>query len=56
MMFWTIIAPELTLAWAMRQWFGAWEIRDAVNGTTSREGWCHKTFRRHTVLTHVKQD
>ena len=38
MMFWTVIAPELTLAWAMRQWFGAWEIMDAVNGTTSREG------------------
>src|SRR6266511_1000814 len=30
--FWTIIAPELILAWAVRQWFAAWEIRDTVNG------------------------
>src|SRR5258705_12093184 len=37
MMIWTIIAPELILAWAVRQWFAAWEIRDAVNG--SEEGW-----------------
>jgi len=36
MMFWTVIAPELILAWAVRQWFAAWEIRDTVNGT--REG------------------
>ena len=36
MMFWTIVAPELILAWAVRQWFAAWEIRDTVNGT--REG------------------
>ena len=33
MMFWTIIGPELILAWAVRQWFAAWEIRDTVNGT-----------------------
>jgi len=32
MMIWTIIAPELILAWAVRQWFAAWEIRDTVNG------------------------
>src|SRR5258705_9876175 len=37
MMIWAIIAPELILAWAVRQWFGAWEIRDTVNG--SEEGW-----------------
>jgi len=37
MMIWTIIAPELILAWAVRQWFAAWEIRDIVNG--SDEGW-----------------
>src|SRR6266508_1097156 len=36
MMFWTVIAPELVLAWAVRQWFAAWEIRDTVNG--AREG------------------
>ena len=33
MMFWTIIAPELILAWAVRQWYGAWEIKDTVNGS-----------------------
>jgi len=37
MMIWTIIAPELILAWAVRQWFAAWEIRDSVNGL--EEGW-----------------
>ncbi len=36
MMFWTVIAPELVLAWAVRQWFAAWEIRDTVN--CSHEG------------------
>ena len=35
-MFWTMIAPELILAWAVRQWYAAWDIRDTVNGT--REG------------------
>ena len=29
---WTIIAPELILAWAVRQWFAARKIRDTVNG------------------------
>src|SRR6266545_2353826 len=37
-MFWTIIAPELILAWAVRQWFAAREIRDAVNGPGTSEG------------------
>src|SRR5258707_6044112 len=37
MMIWSIIAPELILAWAVRQWFAAWEIRDTGNG--SEEGW-----------------
>ena len=53
MMIWTIIAPELILAWAVRQWFAAWEIRDTVNG--SEEGWLtgikqtiHGWFRRGT--------
>jgi len=32
-MFWTVVAPELILAWAVRQWFAAWEIRDTVNGS-----------------------
>ncbi len=31
LMFWTIVAPELVLAWAVRQWFGAREIRDIYN-------------------------
>ena len=30
-MFWTVIAPELILAWAVRQWFAAREIRDIYN-------------------------
>src|SRR5260221_13913837 len=33
MMIWTIITPELILAWAVRQWFAAWGIRAAVNGS-----------------------
>src|SRR6266511_427564 len=37
MMFWTIVAPELILAWAVRQWYAAWEIRDTVNGTEEGE-------------------
>src|SRR5258708_16490019 len=37
MMIWTIIAPELILALAVKQWVAAWEIRDTVNG--SEEGW-----------------
>ena len=30
-MFWTIVAPELILGWAVRQWFAAKEIRDLYN-------------------------
>jgi hypothetical protein len=30
-MFWMIIAPELVLAWAVRQFFAAREIRDEYN-------------------------
>jgi len=30
-MFWTIVAPELILGWAVRQWFAAKEIRDFYN-------------------------
>jgi len=30
-LFWTVIAPELILAWAVRQWFAAREIRDIYN-------------------------
>jgi len=38
LMFWMIVAPELVLAWAVRQFFAAKEIRDAYNN--SREGKC----------------
>jgi len=31
MMFWTIVAPELILAWAVRQWLAARRIRDIFN-------------------------
>ena len=31
MMFWMIVAPELVLAWAVRQYFGAKDIRDTYN-------------------------
>ena len=31
LMFWTIVAPELVLAWAVRQWFAAREITDIYN-------------------------
>ena len=31
MMFWALIAPELILAWAVRQWFAASHIRDLYN-------------------------
>ena len=31
LMFWTIISPELVLAWAVRQWFAAREVRDCYN-------------------------
>jgi len=31
LMFWTIVAPELVLAWAVRQRFAAREIRDLIN-------------------------
>ena len=35
-MFWMVVAPELVLAWAVRQFFAAKDIRDAYNN--SREG------------------
>ena len=36
LMFWTIVAPELVLAWAVRQWFAAKEIRDMYNKRKGR--------------------
>src|SRR6266571_4578218 len=38
LMFWMIVAPELVLAWAVRQFFAAKDIRDTYNN--SREGKC----------------
>ena len=40
-MSWTIVVPELILAWAVRQWFAAWEIRDTVNGDGNKGGCYH---------------
>lgn len=31
MMFWALIAPELILAWAVRQWYAAYHIKDQYN-------------------------
>jgi len=31
LMFWTLVAPEVTLAWAVRQWFAAQAIADTYN-------------------------
>ena len=33
LMFTTVVAPELILAWAIRQWFAAREIRDVYNNS-----------------------
>jgi len=33
MLFWTVVAPELILAWAVRQWFAAREIRNIYNNS-----------------------
>ena len=33
MMFWTVVAPELILAWAVRQWFAAREAKDVFNNS-----------------------
>jgi hypothetical protein len=32
LMFWTIVVPELVLAWALRQWYGAKMIADKYKG------------------------
>ena len=37
-MFWMIVAPELVLAWAIRQFFAARKIRDKYNERTFKEG------------------
>jgi len=31
LMFWTLVAPEVVLAWAVRQWFAAQAIADTYN-------------------------
>ncbi|KDR78848.1 hypothetical protein GALMADRAFT_118323 [Galerina marginata CBS 339.88] len=35
LMFWTLIAPELTILWAMRQWYGARSLAREYHG----QGW-----------------
>ena len=47
LMFWMIIAPELVLAWAVRQFFAAKDIRDIYN--KCREGKCKKSLLRLEV-------
>ena len=37
LMFWMVVAPELVLAWAVRQFFAAKDIRDTYN---ERKGVC----------------
>jgi len=37
LMFWTVVAPELVLAWAVRQWFAAKEVKDLYNKRRGRE-------------------
>jgi len=37
LMFWTIVAPELVLAWAVRQWSAAKEVKDLYNKRKGRE-------------------
>ena len=51
MTFWTIIAPELILAWAVRQWYAAWEIRDTVNGADEGEVKSIKHSRLERIIT-----
>ena len=36
LMFWTVVTPELVLAWAVRQWFAAKEVRDIYNKPKGR--------------------
>ncbi|SRR6266545_2836605 len=38
MMFWTVIAPEFTLAYAVRQWFAAKETSDTYNAVKGELG------------------
>jgi len=44
LMFWMIVAPELVLAWAVRQFFAAREIRDTYN--ERHPGWCGTSLAR----------
>ncbi len=49
LMFWMIVAPELVLAWAVRQWFAAREIRDAYN--ERHPGGCARTVSQQRLGT-----
>lgn len=33
LMIWTILAPELVIFWAFRQWIGAWQLADKFHRT-----------------------
>jgi len=44
MMFWMIVVPELVLAWAVRQYFVAKEIRDTVKASVSNCCYDSKVF------------
>jgi len=43
-MFWMIVAPELVLAWAARQFFAAREIRDKFNQGITGECFCRDSY------------
>src|SRR5258708_25137005 len=44
LMFWMIVAPELVLAWAARQFFAAREIRDKFNQGITGECFCRDIY------------
>ena len=39
LMFWAVIAPEMIIMWALRQWYGARELADTYEGP-----WCPRNF------------
>jgi hypothetical protein len=50
LMFWMIIAPELVLAWAVRQFFAAREIRDEYNSRHPGASYCALHWFQLTYL------
>jgi len=47
-MFWMIVAPELVLAWAVRQFFDAKDIRDTYNESYPGGNWAGSLQRADT--------